>query len=110
MTYSIHESLIDKLEKKLTTIQNKCEKYGCDFYYKEVGEVFKTFEENFDADGNRLEEPIEITRRFVVIEVEGKCDGTVNIRPVCLCKTFAAICTPSVPDTIISYIEIYWFS
>lgn len=40
-----------------------------------------------------------------VIEVEGKCDGTVNIRPVCLCKTFAAICTPSVPDTIISYIE-----
>ena len=72
MKFEIYEGNMGRLEKHINKIARKCEKYGCDFYYKEVGEVFKTFKENFDADGNRLEEPIEITRRFVVIEVEGK--------------------------------------
>lgn len=62
MTYSIHESLIDKLEKKLTTIQNKCEKYGCEFYYERTGEEFKKVK---DEDGK-----VQI-HRFIIVEASG---------------------------------------
>lgn len=72
MRFEIYEGNMKRLEKHMNKIARKCEKYGCDFYYKEIGETFKTFEENVDANGNKLEKPIEVTRRFVIIEVEGK--------------------------------------
>jgi len=43
-TYFIHEDNMPRLEKKLLTIQRKCQKYGCDFDYERVGEVFKGYD------------------------------------------------------------------
>jgi hypothetical protein len=61
--YEILESNMERLNKKVTKIQNKCKKYGCDFHFEEVGEVFKTIK---DEVGN------ERTARYVVVEAEGK--------------------------------------
>lgn len=58
MRYSIYEENMTRLEKKLTRIQNKCNKYGCSFHYSVVGEEFKQ-----DMDGN--------TYRYLVVEAEG---------------------------------------
>lgn len=58
MRYSIYEENMARLEKKLTRIQNKCNKYGCSFYYSVVGEEFKQ-----DMEGN--------TYRYLVVEAEG---------------------------------------
>ena len=71
MKYEIYEGNMNRLEKHMKRIAKKCDKYGCDFHYEIVGEVFKDFEETEDANGNRCE-PYTVTRRFVVIEVEGK--------------------------------------
>ena len=58
MRYLIHESNIERLEKKLTTISNKCEKYGCTFTYEVIGEQFKEGEEG-------------AVSRYIEIETEG---------------------------------------
>ncbi len=42
--YYIYEGNMEKLEKKLLTIQNKCKKYNCDFVYDKLGEVMVEFE------------------------------------------------------------------
>ncbi len=60
--FSIHEANMEKLLKKITTIRNKCEKYGCKFHFEEVGEEFKELE-------NEAGETY--TARFVIVEVEG---------------------------------------
>lgn len=62
MTYAIYEGNMERLEKKLATIQNKCSKYGCEFTYKQVGEEFRTVTN---------EEGENITTRFIIIEAEG---------------------------------------
>lgn len=62
MTYEIFEGNIERLEKKLTHISNKCKKYGCDFHYKQVGETFKEVK---DENGNKY------TARFIVVDAEG---------------------------------------
>lgn len=41
-TYSIPECNIESLEKKLTRIRNKCDKYGLAFKYERTGEHFET--------------------------------------------------------------------
>lgn len=41
MEYAIYEGNMERLEKKLTRIFNKCKAYGCDFHYQQTGEVFK---------------------------------------------------------------------
>lgn len=71
MKFEIYEGNMPRLEKHINKIARKCEKYGCDFHYAEVGEIFKDFEEDKDANGNACE-PYTVTRRFVIIEVDGK--------------------------------------
>ena len=56
-TYMIYEGNMERLEKKLNRIANKCKKYGCDFHYAEVGETFK------DVEGQ--------VKRFVLVEADG---------------------------------------
>lgn len=58
MKYLIHESNIERLEKKLTTIGNKCKKYGCTFTYEVIGEQFVK-----DSEG--------VINRYVEIETAG---------------------------------------
>lgn len=74
--FSIHESNLERLQKKIGRIRNKCHKYGCDFAYAEVGEEFKT---RTDDNG------VEHVERYVIVEAEGtakvngwKFLGTIN--------------------------------
>lgn len=60
--YKIYEGNIERLEQKLTRIQNKCNKFGCEFHYARVGEEYKEF-----VDDNN----IKFFRRFIVVEAEG---------------------------------------
>lgn len=62
MIYAIYEGNMERLEQKMTRIQNKCRKYGCDFLYREVGEEFRELEND---------EGTKITARFVLVEAEG---------------------------------------
>lgn len=62
MQYAIFEGNLERLEKKLNRISNKCQKYGCTFHYEQVGELFKNLK---DEKGN------EYTARFVLVEAEG---------------------------------------
>lgn len=70
--FAIYEENLPKFEKALNRIKNKCERYDCPFTYNQVGEEFKTETITTDEDGTILASPIEITRRFVVVEVEAK--------------------------------------
>lgn len=62
-TYAIHEDNMPRLMKKMTRIQNKCKKYGCDFHFAEVGEEYRELK---TEDGEKY------TARFVLVEAEGK--------------------------------------
>lgn len=68
--YAIYDGNMPKFEKALNRIKNKCEKYDCPFIYNQVGEEFRTETITTDEDGTILASPIEITRRFVIVEVE----------------------------------------
>ena len=70
--FAIYEENLPKFEKALNRIKNKCIKYNCPFVYNEIGEEFKVETITTDEDGTILTSPIEITRRFVVVEVEAK--------------------------------------
>ena len=48
MTYKIFEGNLERLEKKLIRIANKCKKYGCDFHYEQVGEIFEDVKDDED--------------------------------------------------------------
>lgn len=60
--YAILEGNMERLMKKITRIQNKCRKFGCDFHFAEVGEEFR--EVKADCGEIRL-------ARFVMVEAEG---------------------------------------
>lgn len=63
MQYAIFEGNMERLEKKLQRIANKCKKYGNDFTYEKVGEEYRVQK---DEDGN------EYTTRYIIVEAEGK--------------------------------------
>lgn len=63
-TYLIHESNLERLEKKLNTIKNKCNQNQVSFTYNIVGEEFHT---TIDESSGK-----EYTARFLVVEVEGQ--------------------------------------
>lgn len=64
--FNILECNMDRLEKKLVRIANKCKKYDCDFSYNRIGEEFKTLKD---------EEGKSYIAKYIIIEVE----GTANI-------------------------------
>lgn len=64
MVYSIFEGNMERLEKKLRTIENKCKKYGCEFHYERVGEEFR---EVVDKESGE-----KVVAKFVLVEAEGK--------------------------------------
>ena len=61
-TYLIHESNLERLEKKLASIQKKCQASNCTFKYEITGTEFKTAT---DEQGN------EYTAKYYAVEVEG---------------------------------------
>lgn len=72
MQYAIFEGNMERLEKKLNRIRRKCNQYGCDFKYEQVGEEFREIE---NPEGKK------ITTRFVIVDVEGiaKVNGWKNV-------------------------------
>lgn len=62
MQYAIFEGNMDRLEKKLNRIYNKCKAYGCDFHYEIVGETFKELKDEHDRP---------FMARFLLVEAEG---------------------------------------
>ena len=60
-TYRIPEENIDRLDRFATRIKTKCAKYGCDFHYAKIDEVFDTV----------LIEGIKYIKRFIIVECEG---------------------------------------
>lgn len=79
MQYAIPICNMDSLEKKLTRIQNKCAKYGCDFQYKRIGEHFEevTEREQTGVDsftGQPIYKTWKAQVKFIDIDVEGKAE------------------------------------
>lgn len=66
-TYRILEGNIERLEKKIKRIQNKCNKYGTHFHYERVGE--EVIEKTFNK-GTELEKTVAYN--YIVVEAEGK--------------------------------------
>ena len=64
-TYRILEDNMDRLQKKLTRIRTKCNKYGCDFVYREVGVEYSE-ELNLKADGSTAPR-----HKYIIVECEG---------------------------------------
>ena len=62
MKYKIYEGNMERLEKKLKSIANKCTKYGNDFQYKRIGDEFI---EREDENGNKY------IVKYVIVEAEG---------------------------------------
>jgi hypothetical protein len=60
--FAIYEGNMERLIKKINRIRNKCNKYGCDFHFAEVGEEYRTVK-NDNGDESVL--------RFVLVEAEG---------------------------------------
>lgn len=60
--YRIAECNLERLEKKLLRIHNKCAKYGCDFSYEKLGEEYKTVAD----ENNNL-----VTIKYIVVHAEG---------------------------------------
>lgn len=67
--YSVYEGHMDDLKKKITTIQNKCRKLGCDFSFKEVGEEYR--EVPSGETDPFTGKPIMIKCKFILIHAEG---------------------------------------
>lgn len=66
MQFAIHSDNLERLHKKMDRIRTKCEKYGCDFVYDELGEEFRKVK---DESGNIS------TQRFIIVE----CEGTAKV-------------------------------
>lgn len=62
--YLIHEDKIEKLEKKLATLETKCKKYGVEFNYKRVDELF-TESDKKDEKG------FPIVNHYFIVEASG---------------------------------------
>lgn len=60
--YSIYEGHMGDLMQKVTKIQNKCKKFGCDFHFAQIGEEIKEVK---DLDGNLVK------CKFIIVEAEG---------------------------------------
>ena len=67
--YYILEGNMERLEKKIQRIKNKCSKYGCSFHYERVGEEIREVEYE-DAKGNFY----KIPHKFIIVEAEGKAE------------------------------------
>lgn len=61
--YHIHEANLERLEKKLATIQKKCAASNCTFRYEITGEEYKDCKD---------EKGLVYTAKYFIVEVEGE--------------------------------------
>lgn len=69
-TYSVWEGHMDALRKKVATIRRKCERFGCDFHFAEIGEEIKEVEDTTRVNPVTGKHPI-VRVRFIIVEAEG---------------------------------------
>ena len=65
-TYFIHEANLERLEKRLTTIRNKCRKHGTSFSYSLTGNV--EYRDHVDENGD------SIKIKYLEVAAEGKVE------------------------------------
>ena len=70
--FEIFDGNMPRFEKALKKIENKCRKYNTPFHYEKVGEEYVKDTITKLDDGTPLDHPVEIVRRFIVVEVEAK--------------------------------------
>jgi len=68
--YSIWEGFMNDLEKKVATIQRKCNKFGCEFHFAKVGEEIKAVPD-FTRKDPITGKPILVNCKFIICEAEG---------------------------------------
>ena len=68
--YEIFEDNLPALEKKLKRIEKKCKKFGCEFSYKIIREVYR--EIKIDDNSGVIPFARKRTVKFIVIEAYGK--------------------------------------
>ena len=68
--YSIWEGFMSEVEKKVATIQRKCEKLGCDFHFAKVGEEIREVK-NFTNKDPYTGKPSIVNCKFIICEAEG---------------------------------------
>lgn len=67
MKYSIPESNMDKLTKRLVTIGNKCNKFGCTFSFEIIGEHYeKQFDDAHVYTGDIKYIDVEVSGRAII--------------------------------------------
>lgn len=67
--YSIYEGFMEDLRKKMTRIENKCKKYGCDFSFEETGEEYRDVVDYTTT--NFFGEHPTYKLRFIKVEANG---------------------------------------
>ena len=68
-TFAVWEGHMEDLKKKVTRIQNKCRKFGCDFTFKEVGEEIREVPSN--EKDQTTKKPIMVKCKFILVQAEG---------------------------------------
>lgn len=66
MLYHIPEVNMDRLTKKLTTIGNKCHRFGCDFTFNIVGEHYEKYRQDNGYIGTMKYIEVNISGRAVI--------------------------------------------
>lgn len=68
--YTIYEGYMDELRKKVKKIRKKCEKYGCDFIFEEIGEEIHEVVDFTKIDQETGEHP-KYNLKYILVHAEG---------------------------------------
>lgn len=79
MQYKIFEGNMERLQKKVKRIQNKCEKYGCEFHFEIVGDTYEEYYRlaNGKLDGKVCKDEKKrpnteiVALHYYIVDVEG---------------------------------------
>jgi hypothetical protein len=70
--YSVWEGFMGDLRKKVASIQKKCNKFGCEFHFAEVGEEIREVPDYTRKNPLTGKEPLMVACKFIICEAEGK--------------------------------------
>ena len=68
--YYIWEGYMDDLMKKVKSIKRKCDRYGCDFHFAQVGEEIREVKD-FTHRDPLTNKPTLVNCKFIICEAEG---------------------------------------
>ena len=77
--YAVWEGFMGDLEKKVASIQRKCNKFGCEFHFAKVGEEIREVADYTRKDPLTGKEPLMVACKFIIYEAEGKEIGRAHV-------------------------------